>query len=304
MTIIPGVGSVALTTNASFSPAGNYTLWQPADTTANITPKTLSVTSISVADKPYDGTCATSITETPALIDVVAGDHVGLDRSKKRADALNQALQNFDDTNRQARELTQMMTVMLTRQFSESTFGNWLRQNGPIIAAAVAATIITIASCGTASWVWIGVGILLAPAVALAASELMTEGTYWLPESWGIGPGTQSRLGAYLNNVPEWDAQAGELRPRELWRDVGLPYGRQYLFDLVFSAASMGIGAAAGAGMSRLVNTVAARFLCTNNELLRRLGAQSARMAQQANQNQAVQPFLTRLRETFGHLPS
>ena len=57
--------------------AGNYTLTQPA-LTADITPKGLTVIGLSAYSKVYDGTTAATLTGTPAVSGVIAGDVVSV----------------------------------------------------------------------------------------------------------------------------------------------------------------------------------------------------------------------------------
>ena len=59
--------------------AKNYTLTaQPADTTASITAKNLTIADLKVSDKQYDGTNAAVIEGTPRLVGVVEGDTLRL----------------------------------------------------------------------------------------------------------------------------------------------------------------------------------------------------------------------------------
>ena len=59
--------------------AANYKLTaQPADTTASITAKNLTIADLKVSDKQYDGTNAAAIEGTPTLVGVVEGDTLRL----------------------------------------------------------------------------------------------------------------------------------------------------------------------------------------------------------------------------------
>ena len=76
-----GTGKTVTVSGLTISGAdiGNYTLTQPT-TTANITPKELTVTGITANNKPYDGlTSATLITTSATLSGNIVGDAVTLD---------------------------------------------------------------------------------------------------------------------------------------------------------------------------------------------------------------------------------
>ena len=76
-----GVGKTVTFTGFTLTgdEAGNYLLTaQPADTTANITAKTLTIDGLKVRDKQYDGTTAATIDGTPTLVGVADRDTVQL----------------------------------------------------------------------------------------------------------------------------------------------------------------------------------------------------------------------------------
>jgi len=67
--------AVSLTANFSGADAGNYSVSAPADLTASITPKAVSVSGLSASDKVYDGsTAATVNTAAASLNGLVSGD--------------------------------------------------------------------------------------------------------------------------------------------------------------------------------------------------------------------------------------
>ncbi|MBT8632245.1 hypothetical protein AOC23_09180, partial [Polynucleobacter paneuropaeus] len=57
--------------------AGNYTITQPTDLTASITPKTLTVTGTTVANKVYDGTNTATVTGGH-LVGAITSDNITL----------------------------------------------------------------------------------------------------------------------------------------------------------------------------------------------------------------------------------
>ncbi|WP_293600021.1 YDG domain-containing protein, partial [Polynucleobacter sp. 35-46-11] len=74
--------AIAIVMNNSISgpAADNYTLTQPTSITANISPKALTVTGTSIANKVYDGTTSAPISGG-SLVGVVLGDTVALSQA-------------------------------------------------------------------------------------------------------------------------------------------------------------------------------------------------------------------------------
>ncbi|WP_128113631.1 YDG domain-containing protein [Polynucleobacter necessarius] len=72
--------AIAIVMNDSITgtAAGNYALTQPSGITANITPKALTVTGTSIANKVYDGTTSAAVISGGSLVGVISGDAVGL----------------------------------------------------------------------------------------------------------------------------------------------------------------------------------------------------------------------------------
>jgi hypothetical protein len=58
--------------------AGNYILTQPTGLQADITPKALTITGLTAQNKTFDGNTNATITGTPVLSGVIAGDNVSL----------------------------------------------------------------------------------------------------------------------------------------------------------------------------------------------------------------------------------
>ena len=67
---------ITVTPNFSISgtDAGNYTLTQPIGLVADITAKGLTISGLSVVPKVYDGNTTATLTGTPSLVGVIAGD--------------------------------------------------------------------------------------------------------------------------------------------------------------------------------------------------------------------------------------
>ena len=66
----------SITVSGYTAPNGNYLITQPTGLTANITSASITVTSVSVTSKTYDGTTSATITGT--LTGVISGDVVTL----------------------------------------------------------------------------------------------------------------------------------------------------------------------------------------------------------------------------------
>ena len=80
--------TVTLRTGLSGQDAANYTLGGQATAQAAITPKALTVSGITAADKAYDGTTAATVSTTGAALQgLVAGDHVTVGATGTFADA-------------------------------------------------------------------------------------------------------------------------------------------------------------------------------------------------------------------------
>jgi hypothetical protein len=77
--IVPGT-NIAVTANLSLTGANasSYNLTQPTGLQADITPKTLTITGITANNKTFDGNTDASLSGTPALVGVIAGDDVTL----------------------------------------------------------------------------------------------------------------------------------------------------------------------------------------------------------------------------------
>jgi len=71
---------IAVTANITLGgeDAANYTITQPAGITANITPKTLTVTGVAAENKVYNRATATTLTGTPQAVGMLNGDIVSV----------------------------------------------------------------------------------------------------------------------------------------------------------------------------------------------------------------------------------
>jgi autotransporter-associated beta strand protein len=121
--------SVAVTGSISGSASGNYTLVQPDAVTANITPKTLTVSGTVVADKTYDRTTDASVT-AGTLVGVISGDvsNVTLTRSGV-----------FTSSN-----VGSDIAVTMTNSISGSAASNYILTQPSGVTADITAKALTI----------------------------------------------------------------------------------------------------------------------------------------------------------------
>ncbi len=112
--------------------------------------------------------------------------------------AMSSILNILDPQSPQHKAIKEVLTSAQSREFREDTFGNWLSENGPVIAAAAAAVAVTIASVGTASPLTV---VLLSSAAALGSSQLTKEALYQINHHIG-----DTGIGGYADRsyAGEW----------------------------------------------------------------------------------------------------
>ncbi len=79
--------------------AGNYTVSTPSTTTANITPKGVTLTGVTASNKVYDGTTTASITGTPGLSGVLPGESLNLNSGAVTANFVDRNVGNAKSVN-------------------------------------------------------------------------------------------------------------------------------------------------------------------------------------------------------------
>ena len=119
------------------SSAGNYAITQPTNVSATITPKPLSVTGTTVADKVYDGTIVATITNAGSLSGVVGSDDVSVLNSGSPA-ASGTAV--FNSANVNATQATTITGMALTG----SAASNYTLTQPSGTTAAITAKALTI----------------------------------------------------------------------------------------------------------------------------------------------------------------
>lgn len=199
-------------------------------------------------------------------------DHMAAEALRKRASELDQVVKIFDRESTEdpsmRKQIERMVDTIKSGKFDENTFANWLMKEGIIYAIAIAAAVATVATMGAASPLLVAAA---ASGVAIIASEGAKELLYHanIP---GLGPGEQSRLGAYIAGKPEIDPETGRERPRELFKDVVWPYAKQWAMDTLICLATMGVGHLASKGINAL-GTNAMGFLARHSGTIARMQA-------------------------------
>jgi hypothetical protein len=140
------------------------------------------------------------------------------------------------------KQLAKMVDMVLDNGLQPSTLGSWLKQNGLLIGATVAAVAATVAACATfgitspaAVGLWVAVG-------ALAAREITNEGLYHLNKDgytgWGQYGNQGSRIGAWgrqLENRTAFDSMVA------LGKDVVGPYAFEIARDWAAFVVTAGL---------------------------------------------------------------
>ncbi len=183
------------------------------------------------------------------------------------------------DPRNQRQQLEDFFKHIQSRDFDADTFGNWLLENGPVIAAAIAAAAITVASMGTATPLAV---ILVTSATMLAATQLTKEVLYQvnnsnsalrqglkaagadIPDSFDTHLGKKSDrsyLGAWVAKVgPQWlqfandmgnhtaeenlarFMQLKEMSDETFIKDVGGPMMLEYGINVLMGLVTVGVG--------------------------------------------------------------
>ncbi len=122
--------------------------------------------------------------------------------------AMSSMLKVLDPQSPDNKSIRDVLTSAQSREFREDSFSNWIKENGPVIAATAAAVALTVASVGTASPL---AAVLLSSAVALGSSQLTKEALYQVNHhigDTGLG-GYQDRsyAGDWVNK--HWDNFTG-----------------------------------------------------------------------------------------------
>lgn len=215
----------------------------------------------------------------------------------KRVAELSQVVKIFDrestDNPSMRQQIERMTKTIASGQFDENTFANWLKKEGIIYAVAIAAAVATVATMGAASPLLVAA---VASGVAIVASEVTQEILFASGSSWG--PGQPSKLGAYCRQIPEIDPATGRERPREFFKDVALPYAKQWAMDTLICLGTMGLGKAFSSGINRM-GTSATNFLARNSQTIARMQASMQKFTTMAAHSPASRSWASRTLREF-----
>ncbi|MBT8592127.1 filamentous hemagglutinin, partial [Polynucleobacter paneuropaeus] len=131
--------AVTAANTLSGAAAGNYTITQPTDLTASITPKALTVTGTAVANKIYDGTNTATVTGGH-LVGVVGTDDV----------SLNQA-GNFSQSN-----VGTGLAITIADTLGNNGLGNYTITQPTGLTANITAKTLTVTGTTVANKVYDG----------------------------------------------------------------------------------------------------------------------------------------------------
>ncbi len=192
----------------------------------------------------------------------------------------------------QYKELNTILDDVLQGRVTESSFTNWIKQNGPAILATIAACALAASACAT-----FGLTGPLAIA-AIAAVGLMTrEATneYFYSKNLGqhTGWGPTRNNGAKILHFNRQIAKAQYDTPltddeiqKSWWKNVGYEYGKEFARDFACFVVGAGLGSfagSAGAGAKTTFKESFGSVLKANSNNLQHVAVNAERMVMMAN---------------------
>jgi hypothetical protein len=145
---------------------------------------------------------------------------------RERAESVKSLLDLVDPSSEQHGNLLKTLEDVQSRNLSADTLGNWLRENGPVIAATAASVAIVVGTMGTASPLAV---VMVSSAVALGASQ-----------------GTKEAL--YLVNHNLFDTGLGGYNDRSYHGAWFAKHGKE--FEQLFGASDLSTAAASAADLA------------------------------------------------------
>ncbi len=205
---------------------------------------------------------------------------------------------------RNANKDTRSMIEMIKQGgFSESTFTNWLKENGPVIAAtvvAIAATVATCATFGITSPFAVGAWIAVA---GLVAREATYETLYQVNKNGYTGYGQYGQEGSKAGNWERhWEKRTPEERLKTLGSDVVGPYAVEFLRDYIAFLATAGLTSIAFEGAEGAVLSTAQSMTAVERAELANIASTSREIARvtATTPNAAAKSYLTEFMANFG----
>ncbi len=146
-------------------------------------------------------------------------------------------------------ELNSMLNDVIEGRVTEATLTNWLRENGPAIAATIVACALTVSACATFGLTApLAVGACCA-AAGLIAREVTNEVFYHVNNGGHTGWGPTQNHGARIANWSRQIARADYDHPLtmgEIFQSAGsnviLPYTGEFLRDWAAFIVGAGLG--------------------------------------------------------------
>lgn len=223
-------------------------------------------------------------------------DQQTLDELKKRIDTMEQMTKLLDPSS-DARQNLQKLTDQITSpNFKPSTFANWAKENGPVIAAsivAIAATAAAAATFGAATPLAVAGWALVGATATLAATEMTKEGLYQLNSRVGYTGfgvhGERSKLGDWVSKIGDRDLATNL---KSLLFDVAGPYSQQIAFDTAIALGTMGVGKLFAGSLSKMGSEGAKAFMANNGATMSKIAQQGEQIAELAAQNPKVAAML------------
>ncbi|MBX9668376.1 MAG: hypothetical protein K2X93_12190 [Candidatus Obscuribacterales bacterium] len=205
---------------------------------------------------------------------------------------------------RNANKDTRSMIEMVKQDgFSESTFTNWLKENGPVIAATVVAIAATVAACATfgiTSPLAVGAGITVA---GLVAREATYETLYQVNKNGYTGYGQYGQEGSKVGNWGRhWEKRTPEERLKTLGTDVVGPYAVEFLRDYIAFLAIAGLTSLAFEGAEGAVLSTAQSMTAVERAELANIASTSREIARvtATTSSVATKSYLTDFMANFG----
>jgi hypothetical protein len=199
---------------------------------------------------------------------------------EERAKSMRGLLDILDPKSPQNQSLLETLKDVQTRSFSEDTLGTWLKDNGPVIAAAAVSVSITLATMGTGAPI---AAVLISSAVALGATQVTSEALYQINHNLGdTGFGaydSRSYAGAWSANNAEsfnrllaaqdWKgtSESAQSLISSFVKEVSVPLTADYAQNVVMGLVGLGALKVGQSGISS-VNAQWVKSLVSNPQSL------------------------------------
>ncbi len=199
---------------------------------------------------------------------------------EERAASMKGVLDILNPESPQNQSLLKTLRDAQTRSFSEDTLGTWVRDNGPVIAAAAVSVSVTMATMGTGAPI---AAVLMSSAVALGATQFTSEALYLINHNLGdTGFGAydnRSYAGAWAANNTEsfnrllasqdWKGTSAEAKAliTSYVKEVSTPLTMEYAQNVVMGLVGLGALKIGQSGFSS-VNSQWVKSLVSNPQSL------------------------------------